>query len=133
MNQLTLYGHLGKDPEKHTSQNGVEYWILNIAERIYRKGQEDETLWWRVTVFSSRLTAIIKSLKKGYPVIIYGEMDLPKIFEGEDGEPRFSLSCKAHKICFSPFGIKENLKESKKETNEDISSVLEKEEEICPF
>ena len=101
MNLLTLFGHLGRDPESRTSKNGTEYWILNVAERLWRK--EKDIYWWRVIIFRTSGNALLKSLRKGNSVIIHGELEFPQIFEGEEGEPTFSLSCMAYKISLSPF------------------------------
>lgn len=132
MNQLTIYGNLGKDPENQTSQSGQKYWVLNVAENIKCKDKEDETLWWRVVIFRSGLDGIIKSLKRGSAVIVYGEMNPPRIFESYDGEPMVALNCTGHRVCFSPFGRgtkdKEQesnpSKEGKSAFSEDLSSVF---------
>lgn len=141
MNQLTIYGNLGKDPESQTSQKGNAFWVLNVAEHIRCKNKEDDTCWWRVVIFRSGLDGIIKSLKKGSAVIVYGEMNPPRIFESEDGEPRVALSCTGYSVYFSPFGMgtkdKEQepntSKEEKSDFSENLSNIFEAKEDHCPF
>ena len=50
MNQLTIAGHLGADPEVRFTSSGQKVTTLRVAARA-RKGAKDETIWWKVTVW----------------------------------------------------------------------------------
>ena len=103
MNQLTIMGHLGADPEVRFTSSGQKVTTLRIAEN-QRRGGKDETLWWRATIWGEHLDKMISYLKKGSAVIVAGEMPKPEIYNDRDGNPQISLNMTAHQVTFSPFG-----------------------------
>lgn len=103
MNQTTVAGHLGSDPEVRFTSSGKKVTTLRVAARV-RKGGKDETIWWRVTLWGEEFDKMITYFKKGSPIICVGEMNKPEIFTDKEGRPQISMSLTAFNISFSPFG-----------------------------
>ncbi len=100
MNQTTIAGHLGADPEVRFTSSGLKVTTLRVAVRA----RKDETIWWKCTLWGDQFDNIIHHLKKGSAVVGIGEMNKPEIFTDREGKPQVSLSLTAWHISFSPFG-----------------------------
>lgn len=103
MNQTTIMGHLGADPEVRFTSGGQKVTTLRVAANQRRAGK-DETLWWRVTIWGESFDKILTYFKKGSAIIVMGEMLKPEIYNGKDGQPQVSLNLVAYHITFPPFG-----------------------------
>ena len=103
MNQITIAGHLGADPEVRFTSSGKKVTTLRVAARARRSGK-DETIWWKVTVWGEQFDNIIPYFKKGSPIIITGDLSKPEIFTDREGRPQVSMNITASNIMFSPFG-----------------------------
>lgn len=103
MNFIHIAGHLGADPEVRFTSTGKKVTTLRVACRT-RKGQNEDTIWWRVTIWSEQYDKMIPYLKKGSPIVVAGEVHKPEIFNDREGKPQVSMEITAHFIQFSPFG-----------------------------
>jgi single-strand DNA-binding protein len=103
MNQITIAGHLGADPEVRFTSSGQKVTTIRVAARA-RRGSKDETIWWRVTVWGEQFDKMIPYFKKGSPIIVLGELSKPEIFTDRDGRPQVSMNITALNLMFSPFG-----------------------------
>jgi single-strand DNA-binding protein len=103
MNQITIAGHLGADPEVRFISSGQKVTTLRVAARTRRRNK-DETIWWEVTVWGEQFDKIMPYFKKGSPIIVVGELDKPKIFTDRESCPQVSMNITAQNIMFSPFG-----------------------------
>jgi len=106
MNHTTIIGNVGKEPEEKTTVNGTTYWVFSLACNKRLSKENTQTTWWRVVVWRKGLDGILKSIKKGSSLVVYGEMRPPRIYDGAEGTPQISLEIAAHEIKFSPFGVK---------------------------
>lgn len=107
MNFVQIAGHLGNDPEVRFTSSGKKVTTLKVASRSRRgKGNEDITIWWRVTIWGEQFDKMIPFLKKGSAVMVYGDLHKPEIFTDREGKPQISLEITAMNIEFSPFGGK---------------------------
>jgi len=104
MNQITIAGHLGADPEVRFTSSGQKVTTLRVAARVRRGAKGDETIWWRVTVWGEQFDKMIPYFKKGSPIIVFGELSKPEIFTNRDGQPQVSMNVTAQSLLFSPFG-----------------------------
>lgn len=104
MNQTTIAGHLGADPEVRFTSSGQKVTTLRVAARARRSKDKDETIWWRVSVWGEQFDKMIPYFKKGSPIIVVGEMNRPEIFTDREGKPQVSMSLTAFHLYFSPFG-----------------------------
>ena len=103
MNFINIAGHLGADPEVRYTSSGKKVTTLRVATRT-RKGGNDDTIWWRVSVWGEQFDKMISYLKKGSPVVVFGELKKPDIFTDREGKPQISMEIDASLIQFSPFG-----------------------------
>lgn len=104
MNQITIAGHLGADPEVRFTSSGQKVTTLRIAARVRKGAKGDDTIWWRVTIWGDQFDKMIPYFKKGSPIIVFGELNKPEIFTDRDGQPQVSMNITAQNILFSPFG-----------------------------
>jgi single-strand DNA-binding protein len=94
LNQVTLIGNLGADPEVRSFQNGGQVANLRIATSETwkdRDGQRQEkTEWHSVSVFSEGLIGVIERyLRKGSKVMVQGKLQTRK-WKDRDGSDRYS-------------------------------------------
>lgn len=102
MNWTMVMGHLGGDPEERVTPGGQKVTSFNVASNTWRKGQE-ETVWYRITVWGDRAGPIIQHLKKGSGVVVTGELHV-EIFTNRDGMPQISRNLTADNVRFMPGG-----------------------------
>jgi single-strand DNA-binding protein len=104
MNSINIAGHLGADPEVRFTSNGKKVTTMIVACRT-RKGQTDDTIWYRVTIWGEQYDKMIPHFKKGSAIIVSGELHKPELFTNREGKQQISsLEVTAHNIQFSPFG-----------------------------
>jgi single-strand DNA-binding protein len=103
MNNIMIAGHLGADPENRFTQDGRKVTSFRVATNV-RKGGQDQTVWFRVSVWGDRFDKMMVHLKKGSAVIVHGEMGAPQIYTDKNGQPQVSIDVTADRISFSPFG-----------------------------
>ncbi len=103
MNFIQIAGHLGADPETRFTQSGKKVTTLRVATNS-RKGGQDVTIWWRVTIWEEEFKNMIPHLKKGSAVLVFGEMLKPEIFNDKEGKPQVAMEMRAVHLQFSPFG-----------------------------
>lgn len=105
MNQITIAGHLGADPEVRFTSSGQKVTTFRVAARARKSAKDkDDTIWWRVTVWGEQFDKMIPYFKKGSPIIVIGELSKPEIFTDRDGRPQVSMNITALNLMFSPFG-----------------------------
>jgi len=104
MNIVHIAGHLGADPEVRFTSNGQKVTTIRLAARARRGASNDETIWWRVTVWGEQFDKMIPYLKKGSPLMVIGDLSKPEIFNDREGNPQISMNVTALNLQFSPFG-----------------------------
>ena len=98
LNQCQFIGHLGKDPEARTTQNGVK--VVNISLGVSRKwkdsngDQKEQTEWVRGIIWGSSkgdgLAGVVERFcSKGSKLFIQGRMETRK-WQDKDGCDRYS-------------------------------------------
>lgn len=95
VNKVILIGHLGKDPEARSFQNGGEIVNMSIAtsERWKDRAsgeQKERTEWHNIVVMNDGLVKIAKQhLKKGAKVYVEGQLRTRK-WQDNSGVDRWS-------------------------------------------
>jgi single-strand DNA-binding protein len=95
LNKVMLIGHLGRDPEIRTTQDGTRVANLSIATseswRDKNSGERREkTEWHRVVIFNDRLVDVAeKYLKKGAKVYLEGALQTRK-WTDQSGAEKYS-------------------------------------------
>ncbi len=103
MNFIQIAGHLGADPEVRFTQSGKKVTTLRVATNS-RKGGQDVTIWWRVSIWDEEFKNMIPHMKKGSAVIVFGDVQKPDIYTDREGKPQISMEIRAIHVQFSPFG-----------------------------
>ena len=102
--QITLIGHLGGDPELRYTQNGTPVTSLNVATNRRWRSQDgttqEETVWFRVSVWQRQAEACNQYLTKGQRVLVVGEMREPSTWTDQEGNARASLEVRARNVEF---------------------------------
>ncbi|AJY44689.1 single-stranded DNA-binding protein [Martelella endophytica] len=95
VNKVILIGHLGRDPDIRTTQDGRKIASLSLATseswRDRNSGERKErTEWHRIVIFSEPLAKVAEQfLKKGAKVYIEGQLQTRK-YQGNDGQDRYT-------------------------------------------
>ena len=103
VNKVTLLGHLGRDPEVRTFQNGGKVCNLRIATSENWKDRNtgerrERTEWHSVAIFSEPLAKIAEQyLRKGSKVYIEGQLETRK-WQDQSGQDRYTTE-----IVLRPF------------------------------
>lgn len=100
MNLLTVAGNLGRDPEIKEIKD-KKFYVLNVACKV--SGKKDQTIWWNIAVFDSKLHNMLSYFKKGSAIVVTGEMSSPRVYKDKQGNNKVSNSMTAHNVMFSPF------------------------------
>jgi single-strand DNA-binding protein len=95
VNQITVVGTLGKDPELKFSNNGLAITNLSVATN-YGKEDNQKTTWHYVTVFGDLAENVASTMSKGSRVIVVGRLE--KSQYEKDGVTRDSVSVIAEHV-----------------------------------
>jgi single-strand DNA-binding protein len=93
VNKVILVGHLGRDPEARTTQNGGKVVSFSIAtsESWSDKAsgeRKEKTQWHRIVIWNEKLGEIAeKYLRKGTLVYLEGALETRK-YTDKDGQER---------------------------------------------
>lgn len=95
LNQVTLIGNVGKDPEIRRFDNGGQVINLTLATserwRDKESGERKEvTEWHRITCFNEKLGEIIdKYVRKGSKICVQGQLKTRK-WKDQSGAERYT-------------------------------------------
>ena len=92
--QISIIGHLGKDPESRFMPNGDQVANFSVAVTESWKDKntgdkKEETTWFRVSAFKKLAEICAQYLKKGTPVQVVGKMKMRK-WKDDKGNDRES-------------------------------------------
>ena len=87
MNEATLIGHVGGDPEYRELSSGVEVANFSLATNERYTGSDGEeresTEWHRIVAFRGLAGVVRKHVRKGQPLLVRGKI---RTRDWEDGE-----------------------------------------------
>ncbi|HMM43302.1 MAG TPA: single-stranded DNA-binding protein [Thermomicrobiales bacterium] len=96
--RVILVGNLGRDPEMRYSQNGTPITTFSMAVSRRRRDQEgqyqDETSWFRVTLFRMLAENANEWLHKGSRVLVEGQLQIRQ-YTDANGVERTSVDVTA--------------------------------------
>jgi single-strand DNA-binding protein len=102
-NKITIVGHLGKDPEIRYLTDGTAVCNFSVATTEKRKDRSGEmqenTLWFRVSVWGKQADAANQYLSKGRQVYIEGRLSQQE-YTDKDGNRRTTLEVRATDVQF---------------------------------
>lgn len=104
MNFVHIVGRLAKDPETRFTSGGQKVTTLVVASNYFHSGQE-ETIWWRVTLWGDRFDKMIQHFTKGKLIMVGGDMRKPEMYTDKNGAQQIgSIDVTAEYIKFVPIG-----------------------------
>lgn len=112
LNEATIMGHLGRDPEVRSMPGGGKVANLSVATSEDWKDKstgerKSRTEWHRITVFDERLVTLCESyLRKGSKLWLRGQLETRKY--QKDGQDHYSTE-----IVLRPFSGKIQLLDSR--------------------
>jgi len=113
INKVTLIGHLGKDPEIRTLENGTKVGTFSLATNENYKDKNDTwqtiTEWHNIVVWRSLAERAERELKKGNLAYIEGKITHRK-YTDKDGVERSTTEIVANSV--SSLERKENKNQS---------------------
>lgn len=74
---ISLIGHLGKEPETDVTNNGTFVTKFSIASNSFKNtanGRVDKTDWFRVTAFGKQAETIAQYVRKGHRLYVQGRL-----------------------------------------------------------
>ena len=108
--KVVIVGNLGTDPEMRYTPSGQAVTNFNIAtNRKWSDGQgnqQEETVWFRVSVWGKQAETCNQYLSKGRQVLVEGrlrpdpETGGPRIWAAQDGSNRASYELTALEVKF---------------------------------
>lgn len=125
MNYVHIIGRLGKDPEVRYTPDNNKVTSLVLASNYVKSGQQ-ETIWWRVTLWGDRWDKMVSYLSKGKPVMVGGEMRKPETYVDKSGQTQLgSIDVTADYVKFVPYGNKEEGTQTQGQHSEPATSGTE--------
>ena len=100
MNEITLYGTVGKDAE--TIEFNEKH-AKKITLAVNGSGKDAPTVWWSVMCWDPEKFPILKHVKKGSSLIVSGDMKNAKSYTKKDGTIGIDMSMTPYRISFNPF------------------------------
>ena len=97
MNKLILIGNLTRDPELKATPSGLSVCDFTIA--VNGRKKEDETQYFRVTVWRTLGETCAKYISKGKKVFVSGAVSA-RTYQANDGTTRVSLEVTADDVEF---------------------------------
>jgi len=95
-NNCTFAGHLASDAEQRVLDSGDSLVKFRIGVSSFKK--DGETLWMSCAWFGSRAEKVCQHLTKGKPVLVNGELQVPRIFQSTSGENRVALEIRVNDV-----------------------------------
>ena len=104
IHKTILIGRLGRDPEMRYTASGAAVTNISVAVGENWTDQQgvkqEKTIWYRVACWRKLAESVGKWCVKGQLVMVKGRMDIPKPYQGSDGEWRCSLKLTAYTVKF---------------------------------
>jgi len=102
-NKIILVGNLGRDPEMRYTPQGTPVCSFSLATNERRKDKtgemQDQTTWFRVTIWGRQAETASQYLTKGRPVYIEGRLRVEE-WTDREGKPRHTLEVTATDMQF---------------------------------
>src|SRR3954468_12003406 len=101
--KVMIIGNLGRDPEMRYTPNGRPVTEFSVAvshrsrDDATGEWKDDQTDWYRVTVWGERAERTAEQFRKGNKVFVEGRFRTRE-FEGKDGQKRISLDVTADNV-----------------------------------
>ncbi len=101
MTLIIVNGRMGNKPEVKQSKNGTNYLSFSLAFSE-KKGQKEETTWYRCMWMHGDNSSIATYLDKGSSVSVVGRLQKPKVYTNRNGNHEIDLTIFVSDVNFLP-------------------------------
>lgn len=109
MNNTTLSGNLGKDPELRETQSGIK--VATYSVGVYRANPKDKekplTDWFNVVAWGEQAEQVMSNLKKGSKVLVNGKFQT-RSYDDKDGKKVYVTELMQNDFWLAPTKKKED-------------------------
>jgi single-strand DNA-binding protein len=126
-NRVSLYGHLGKDPELRVTPAGKKVTNLSVASTEMKK-----TVWVDVVVWDKLAENCVNFLHKGSSVLVFGRL-IQDSFETKEGRKVTLTKVNANSVKFLDKVDKKEVKEEKPQQKMVVDTSSEFSGDDIPF
>ena len=95
MNQLTIAGRIGKDPEQRALPDGTSVLSFSVADD---QGKDKPAIWWRCSLFGKRADSLAPYLTKGTSLTIVGTVT-EREYVDKDGNQRKAMEVRVNDLA----------------------------------
>jgi single-strand DNA-binding protein len=95
MNNLTIAGRIGKDPERRSLNDGTTVLSFSVADD---QGKDKQAIWWRCSLFGKRADSLAQYLTKGSSVTVSGTVT-EREFTDKEGQQRKAMEVRVNDIA----------------------------------
>ena len=99
MNNITVIGNVGRDPELRYANSGTAVLKFSVADTI-GKDENKKTTWHDITVFGELAENVGSALGKGQRVVVMGRIQKSK-YIGRDGVEKEKAEIVADDVALS--------------------------------
>ena len=99
INEVTLLGRVGTDPEMRYTPNGTAVTNLRLATDRYRRDGEDATDWHTVIVWGKTAEAVNSYVQKGQRIALVGRL-VQNTWQTDGGEHRSRTEVHTQEVTF---------------------------------
>lgn len=99
MNQITIHGNVGADPELRYTPSQMPVAEFRVADK-YGKDDKEKTTWHNIVVFGPLAENLCNTISKGDTVIVVGRYETDE-YTKKDGTPGKSIKVIANEIGVS--------------------------------
>lgn len=90
MNNITILGRIGRDPEMRTTAGGMQVLSFPVADSKKIKGEE-KTTWYECSIFGKRAESLQNYIRKGEQITVSGTHEL-QTWQKDDGSTGFKCA-----------------------------------------
>jgi single-strand DNA-binding protein len=124
MNQITIVGNVGSDPEISTSTNGIKTAKYSIAVTKKIK-DEKKTTWFRIIQFRYSAEFAENYIKKGMKILIVGEIEIDE-YTDKNGIKQKSIQIIGEKCEIMSSLERDSNRESESQSNKNEPEPIPK-------
>lgn len=131
LNEATLIGRVGKDPEIKTTQSGKAFARFSVATssqwRDQSGEQQERTEWHRITAWGKQVDFIEQYVHKGDLVFVRGDIRYSTV-TGDDGIERYFTDINAMRVDL----LSSKGEGRKQQQSKDTGSIMDPDDDL-PF
>ena len=99
MNNITVIGNVGRDPEMRFSNGGMAILKFSVADTT-GKDEKKKTSWHDIVVFGEQAQNVVEHVKKGSRVVVVGRLSA-ETYEKKDGTKAKKVEIIADEVAVS--------------------------------